>query len=68
MKPGYLTSLLGIGLFSINSMAKSELEMIRVSDSEIAGSEVSTSIDGGQALEGVLNTRGELVLTQVNCA
>ncbi len=52
LKPGETAS------FTIDvddSMTNSELGMICVSKSEITGSEVSISIDGGQAVEGALN-------------
>jgi len=52
LKPGEIAS------FTIDvddTMTNSELGMIRVSKSEITGSEVSISIDGGQAVEGALN-------------
>jgi len=50
-----------------DTMTNSELGMIRVSKSEISGSEVLVSIGGGQAKVGVLNQRGELTLDQANC-
>jgi len=51
-----------------DTMTNSELGMIRVSDSEITGSEVSVSVDGGQAINGALNKRGELLLDKADCA
>ena len=51
-----------------DTMTNSELGMIRVSKSEITGSEVSISIDGGQVIEGALNQRGELLIDRADCA
>jgi len=65
LKPGETAS------FTIDvddTMTNSELGMIRVSNSEITGSEVSVSIDGGKLNEGALNQRGELILDQADCA
>jgi len=65
LKPGETAS------FTIDvddTLPESELGMIRVSDAEITGSEVSISINDGQLLEGALNERGELTLTQADCA
>ncbi len=65
LKPGETAS------FTIDvddTATNSELGMIRVSGSEITGSEVAISIDGEAAMVGTLNERGELILDQAACA